>query len=39
MMEKELLMAMSAYNLVRAVMCMAARRSRIDRVNSALREC
>jgi putative transposase len=30
MMEKELLMAMSAYNLVRAVMCMAARRSRID---------
>jgi hypothetical protein len=30
MMEKELLMATSAYNLVRAVMCMAARRSRID---------
>jgi hypothetical protein len=30
MMEKELLMAMSAYNLVRAVMCMAARRNRID---------
>lgn len=30
MMEKELLMAASAYNLVRAVMCMAARRSRID---------
>jgi len=30
MMEKEILMAMSAYNLVRAVMCMAARRSRID---------
>jgi putative transposase len=30
MMEKELLMAVSAYNLVRAVMCMAARRSRID---------
>jgi hypothetical protein len=29
-MEKEILMAMSAYNLVRAVMCMAARRSRID---------
>jgi putative transposase len=29
MMEKEILMAMSAYNLVRAVMCMAARRSRI----------
>ncbi len=30
MMEKELLMATSAYNLVRAVMCLAARRSRID---------
>jgi len=30
MMEKEILMAMSAYNLVRAVMCLAARRSRID---------
>ena len=30
MMEKELLMAVSAYNLVRAVMCMAARRRRID---------
>jgi hypothetical protein len=30
MMEKEILMAMSAYNLVRAVMCMAARRRRID---------
>lgn len=30
MMEKEILMAMSAYNLVRAVICMAARRSRID---------
>lgn len=30
MLEKEILMAMSAYNLVRAVMCMAARRSRID---------
>jgi hypothetical protein len=30
MMEKELLLAVSAYNLVRAVMCMAARRSRID---------
>jgi hypothetical protein len=30
MMEKEILMAMSAYNLVRAVMCMAARRSNID---------
>jgi putative transposase len=30
MLEKELLMAASAYNLVRAVMCMAARRSRID---------
>jgi hypothetical protein len=29
-MEKELLMAMSAYNLVRAVMAMAARRSGID---------
>ena len=29
-MEKELLMAMSAYNLVRAVMCMAARRHRMD---------
>jgi hypothetical protein len=30
MLEKELLMAVSAYNLVRAVMCMAARRSRLD---------
>jgi hypothetical protein len=30
MMEKEILMAVSAYNLVWAVMCMAARRSRID---------
>lgn len=30
MLEKELLMAMAAYNLVRAVMCMAARRHRID---------
>jgi putative transposase len=30
MLEKELLMATSAYNFVRAVMCMAARRSRID---------
>jgi hypothetical protein len=30
MMEKEFLLAVSAYNLVRAVMCMAARRSRID---------
>lgn len=30
MLEKELLMAVAAYNLVRAVMCMAARRSRID---------
>jgi hypothetical protein len=30
MMEKELLMAVAAYNLVRAVMCMAAQRSRID---------
>lgn len=30
MMEKEILMAISAYNLVRAVMCLAARRSRID---------
>ncbi len=30
MMEKELLAAVSAYNLVRAVMCMAARRSRLD---------
>jgi hypothetical protein len=30
MMEKHLLMAFSAYNLVRAVMCLAARRSRID---------
>src|SRR5260221_6991394 len=30
MMEKELLVAVSAYNLVRAGMCMAARRSRID---------
>jgi putative transposase len=30
MLEKELLMAMAAYNFVRAVMCMAARRSGID---------
>ena len=30
MLEKELLMAMSAYNLVRAVMCMAARRNGMD---------
>jgi hypothetical protein len=30
MMEKELLMAVSAYNLVRAVMCLAARRKNID---------
>jgi putative transposase len=30
MMEKELLMAVCAYNFVRAVMCMAARRSRLD---------
>ena len=30
MMEKHLLMAISAYNLVRAVLCLAARRSRID---------
>jgi putative transposase len=30
MVEKELLMAVSAYNLVRAVICMAARRRRID---------
>ena len=30
MLEKELLMAMAAYNFVRAVMCMAARRNRID---------
>ena len=30
MMEKYLLMAISAYNLVRAVICLAARRSRID---------
>ena len=30
MFEKELLMAISAYNLVRAVMCMAARRKAID---------
>jgi putative transposase len=30
MLEKELLMATSAYNFVRAVMCLAARRSRID---------
>ncbi len=30
MLEKELLMAISAYNLVRAVMCLAARQSRID---------
>lgn len=30
MFEKELLMAVCAYNLVRAVMCLAARQSRID---------
>jgi DDE family transposase len=30
MMEKEILMAVSAYNLVRAVMCLAAQRNRID---------
>lgn len=30
MLEKELLMAISAYNLVRAVMCLAARQSNID---------
>ncbi len=30
MMEKELLMAVSAYNLVRAVMCLAAREAQID---------
>jgi hypothetical protein len=30
MLEKELLIAMAAYNFVRAVMCMAARRSGID---------
>jgi Transposase DDE domain len=30
MFEKELLMAVSAYNFVRAVICMAARRKRID---------
>jgi hypothetical protein len=30
MLEKELLMATSAYNFVRAVMCLAAHRSRID---------
>jgi hypothetical protein len=30
MMEKEILMAVSAYNLVRAVMCMAARRKRLE---------
>ena len=30
MLEKELIMAASAYNLVRAVMCLAARKSRID---------
>jgi hypothetical protein len=30
MMEKHLWMAISAYNLVRAVMCLAARRSRLD---------
>jgi len=30
MLEKELLIAMAAYNFVRAVMCMAARRSKID---------
>ena len=30
MLEKELLMAICAYNLVRAVMCLAARKSRVD---------
>jgi putative transposase len=30
MLEKELLMAVCAYNLVRAVMCLAARKSRVD---------
>lgn len=30
MFEKELLMAMSAYNFIRAVMCMAARRKSVD---------
>ena len=30
MLEKELLMAVCAYNLVRAVMCLAARQSRVD---------
>jgi hypothetical protein len=30
MMEKHLLLAISAYNLVRAVMCLAARRHRLD---------
>ena len=30
MMEKELLLAVSAYNLVRAVMCLAARQARIE---------
>ena len=30
MLEKELLMAMAAYNFVRAVMCMAARRTGIE---------
>jgi hypothetical protein len=30
MLEKEILLAVSAYNLVRAVMCMAARRNRMD---------
>jgi putative transposase len=30
MMEKHLLMAISAYNLVRAVLCLAARRKRLD---------
>jgi hypothetical protein len=30
MMEKELLMAVSAYNLVRAVMCLAARKQQLD---------
>jgi hypothetical protein len=30
MLEKELLMGTSAYNFVRAVMCLAARRSRVD---------
>jgi hypothetical protein len=36
MLEKELLMAASAYNFVRAVTCLAARQIRSDPVSSAL---